>query len=97
MDQATAVRTLVEPALTAQGIDLFDVEYSGGRLVVTVDRDGGIDLETLTTPITSSPTCSTSTTRFPTTVSCSRCRARVWNARCARLSTSPAPSVKPST
>lgn len=48
MDQATAVRNLVEPALTAQGIELFDVEFGGGRLVVTVDRAGGIDLEALT-------------------------------------------------
>ncbi len=48
MDQATAVRNLVEPALAAKGIEVFDVEFGGGRLVVTVDRDGGIDLETLT-------------------------------------------------
>lgn len=48
MDQATAVRNLVEPALAAKGIDVFDVEFAGGRLVVTVDRDGGIDLDTLT-------------------------------------------------
>jgi ribosome maturation factor RimP len=48
MDQATAVRNLVEPALSAKGIEVFDVEFGGGRLVVTVDRDGGIDLETLT-------------------------------------------------
>lgn len=48
MDQAAAVRTLVEPALAAKGIDVFDVEFGGGRLVVTVDRAGGIDLEALT-------------------------------------------------
>ena len=39
---------LVEPALAARGIEVFDVEFAGGRLVVTVDRDGGIDLEALT-------------------------------------------------
>ncbi|MEY2397682.1 MAG: ribosome maturation factor RimP [Actinomycetota bacterium] len=48
MDQATAVRDLVEPALAAKGIDVFDVEFGAGRLVVTVDREGGIDLEALT-------------------------------------------------
>ncbi|MEY2469175.1 MAG: ribosome maturation factor RimP [Actinomycetota bacterium] len=49
MDQATAVRQLVEPPLSAQGLTVYDVEYSGGRLLVTVDREGGVDLETLTT------------------------------------------------
>ena len=48
MDQAAAVRQLVEPALSAQGLDVYDVEFSGGRLLVTVDRDGGVDLEALT-------------------------------------------------
>jgi ribosome maturation factor RimP len=48
MDKAMAVRELVEPALTAKGIDVFDVEFVTGRLLVTVDRPGGIDLEALT-------------------------------------------------
>jgi len=48
MDQTAAIRTLIEPALTAKGIDVFDVEFSGGRLVVSVTRPGGIDLEALT-------------------------------------------------
>ena len=48
MDQAADVRTLVEPALTARGFDVFDVEFGGGRLVVTVTRPGGVDLEALT-------------------------------------------------
>jgi ribosome maturation factor RimP len=48
MDHATAVRQLVEPALAARGLYVFDVEYSGARLLVSVDRDGGIDLEALT-------------------------------------------------
>ena len=48
MDQAAELRTLVEPALTAKGFDVFDVELGGGRLVVTVTRPGGIDLEALT-------------------------------------------------
>lgn len=48
MEKATAVRELVEPALTAEGIEVFDVEFASGRLLVTVDRPGGIDLEALT-------------------------------------------------
>lgn len=48
MEKTTAVRELVETALTAKGIEVFDVEFAGGRLVVTVDRPGGIDLEALT-------------------------------------------------
>jgi ribosome maturation factor RimP len=48
MDQAYAVRTLVEPALAAKGREVFDVEFGGGRLVVTVDREGGVDLAALT-------------------------------------------------
>lgn len=48
MDKATVVRELVEPALTAKGIDVFDVEFTAGRLLVTVDRPGGIDLDALT-------------------------------------------------
>ena len=48
MDQAAAIRTLVEPALASKGIDVFDVEFSGGRLVVSVTRPGGIDLDALT-------------------------------------------------
>src|SRR4051812_22353430 len=48
MDQPTVVRNLVEPLLAEKGIDVFDVEFGGGRLVVTVDRQGGIDLAALT-------------------------------------------------
>lgn len=48
MDHATTVRELVEPALSDQGLSVFDIEYTGGRLVVLVDRDGGVDLEALT-------------------------------------------------
>jgi ribosome maturation factor RimP len=34
--------------LAADGLDLFDVEFGGGRLVVLADRLGGIDLDALT-------------------------------------------------
>ena len=49
MDQAEAVKALVEPALAAKGYEVFDVEFGGGRLVVTVTRPGEpLDLAALT-------------------------------------------------
>ncbi|MHB8663370.1 MAG: ribosome maturation factor RimP [Acidimicrobiales bacterium] len=42
------VRDLVTPILAAEGLELFDVEFTGGRLVVLADRPGGIDLDALT-------------------------------------------------
>jgi ribosome maturation factor RimP len=34
--------------LAAEGLELFDVEFGGGRLVVLADRPGGVDLDALT-------------------------------------------------
>lgn len=39
---------MLEPAVQAVGLDLFDVELKSGVLLVTVDRAGGVDLEALT-------------------------------------------------
>ena len=41
------VRELLEPVLTASGLELFDVELKGGVLQVAVDRPGGVDLDTI--------------------------------------------------
>jgi ribosome maturation factor RimP len=45
------VEELVRPVVEASGLELWDVSFrkEGGRMVlrVTVDRDGGIDLETI--------------------------------------------------
>ena len=41
------VRHVVEPDLTAQGLEVVDVEHTGATLRVTVDRPGGIDLDTV--------------------------------------------------
>ena len=41
------VRHVVEPGLTAQGLEVVDVEHTGATLRVTVDRPGGIDLDTV--------------------------------------------------
>ena len=42
------LRELLEPAVQAVDLELFDVEMKSGVLVVTVDRDGGVDLDALT-------------------------------------------------
>ncbi len=42
------VRSLVEPPLSAQGFEVVDVERQGTVLRVTVDREGGIDLDAVT-------------------------------------------------
>ena len=41
------VRAVVEPDLTAQGLEVVDVEHTGASLRVTVDRLGGVDLDTV--------------------------------------------------
>jgi ribosome maturation factor RimP len=50
--QLEAVRTAVEPAVGALGLDLYDLELVGGgasrTLRVTVTRPGGVDLESIT-------------------------------------------------
>ncbi len=45
---ADTVRSLVAPLLAAHGLELFDVDYGGGRLVITVDREGGVDVDGIT-------------------------------------------------
>jgi ribosome maturation factor RimP len=42
------VRALVEPLAEAAGAHVYDVTFTGGKLVVALSRPGGIDLETLT-------------------------------------------------
>ncbi len=39
------VRALVAPSLEEAGLELFDVERAGDVLRITVDRDGGVDLD----------------------------------------------------
>lgn len=41
------VRDLCEPILDELDLELFDLEHSGGRLVVSVDREGGVDLDVI--------------------------------------------------
>jgi len=42
------VRELVAPLADEAGADVYDITFTGGKLVVSLDRAGGIDLETLT-------------------------------------------------
>ncbi|HJP65485.1 MAG TPA: ribosome maturation factor RimP [Actinomycetota bacterium] len=44
------LESLVQPVVEAAGLELVDVAFHGGRggiLRVTVDRDGGVDLDTI--------------------------------------------------
>jgi ribosome maturation factor RimP len=41
------VRDLVAPICTDLGLELYDVEHAGGKVRVTVERPGGVDLEAL--------------------------------------------------
>jgi len=41
------VRSVIEPDLIAEGLEVVDVEHTGATLRVTVDRPGGIDLDTV--------------------------------------------------
>jgi ribosome maturation factor RimP len=41
------LRELIEPLVVAQGLDLFDIEHNGGMLRVTVEREGGADMQAI--------------------------------------------------
>jgi ribosome maturation factor RimP len=47
MGPAESVRELVEPLVTAAGLECWDVESSAGVVRVLVDRPGGVDLDAL--------------------------------------------------
>lgn len=47
MGTSDDVERVAAPLLTAAGLELVDVELRAGNLVVTVDREGGVDLDTL--------------------------------------------------
>jgi ribosome maturation factor RimP len=47
MGPAERVRNLVEPLITASGLELWDVDFTGGVLRVLVDRPGGADLDSI--------------------------------------------------
>ena len=41
------VRTLVTPILADLGLDLYDLEFGAGVLKITVDKQGGLDIDSL--------------------------------------------------
>ena len=45
---AERVHDLVEPLVAASGLELVDVEHGPGLLKITLDKEGGIDLEMIT-------------------------------------------------
>ena len=47
MSAANRVREVVEPLLVSRGLELVDVLFSGATLRVTIDRPGGVDLDTV--------------------------------------------------
>jgi len=49
METADRVRLLVAPLVADAGASLYDLEYTGGVLRVTVERDGGVDIGTIGT------------------------------------------------
>lgn len=42
------VRAVTLPILEDLGVDLYDLEVAGGVVRITIDRSGGVDLETIT-------------------------------------------------
>ena len=47
MSVSDRVRDLVAPICTDLGLEIYDVEHAAGKVRVTVDRPGGVDLEAL--------------------------------------------------
>ena len=43
------VQELVGSVVADSGADLYDVEFNGGVLRILVDREGGIDIDTIKT------------------------------------------------
>jgi len=41
------IQAIIEPVLADLGLELYDLEHGGGSLRVTVDREGGVDMEAL--------------------------------------------------
>lgn len=41
------IRELIAPVLAEREVDLYDLEFAGGVLRITVDRTGGVDIGTI--------------------------------------------------
>jgi ribosome maturation factor RimP len=47
MSVSQRVRDVVEPVVAAEGVELFDLEQAGPVLRVTVDHEGGVDIDAI--------------------------------------------------
>jgi len=47
METTTRVRLLIEPLVDELGVSLYDLEYAGGVLRITVQSEGGVDIGTI--------------------------------------------------
>ena len=47
MDATSRVRLLIEPLVEEADVEIYDFEYTGGVLKVTVDKAGGVDIGTI--------------------------------------------------
>jgi ribosome maturation factor RimP len=47
MSVSQRVRDVVEPVVAAESVELFDLEQAGPVLRVTIDRDGGVDVDAI--------------------------------------------------
>jgi len=47
MSAVDRVRELIEPLVVGAGLELVDIEHGPGLLRIYIDREGGIDLDTL--------------------------------------------------
>lgn len=47
METTARVRLLIEPLVEQAGVDLYDIEYAGGVLRITVEREGGVSIDVI--------------------------------------------------
>ena len=47
METTARVRLLVEPLVDEVGASLYDIEYAGGILRITVEQEGGVGIDTI--------------------------------------------------
>jgi len=47
MSSTAALQALIEPVLASSGVELDDLELASGVVRLTVDRPGGVDLDTI--------------------------------------------------
>lgn len=47
MSVVEKVQAVVEPLASARGVEIYDIEHSSGVLRIMLDREGGIDVDTI--------------------------------------------------